>query len=71
MYIFVNNNTNLNFVKILSNYTIWDRLSQKTVSRYCPFKETKKMDAHSAKSSDDEKSSFTIIYSILSGFNGL
>ncbi len=38
MYIFVNNNTNFNFLKILSNYTIWDRLSQKTISRYCPFK---------------------------------
>ncbi len=23
---------------ILSNYIIWDRLSQKTISRYCPFK---------------------------------
>jgi hypothetical protein len=39
VYIFVNNNTNLNFLKILSNYTIWDRLSQKTISRYCPFKQ--------------------------------
>jgi hypothetical protein len=38
VYISVNNNTNLNFLKILSNYTIWDRLSQKTISRYCPFK---------------------------------
>jgi hypothetical protein len=38
VYIFVNNNTNFNFLKILSNYTIWDRLSQKTISRYCPFK---------------------------------
>ncbi len=38
MYIFVNNNTNFNFLKIHSNYTIWDRLSQKTISRYCPFK---------------------------------
>jgi hypothetical protein len=25
------------FLKILSNYTIWDRLSQKTISRYCTF----------------------------------
>jgi hypothetical protein len=24
--------------KILTNYTIWDGLSQKTISRYCPFK---------------------------------
>ena len=39
VYIFVNNNnTNFNFLKILSNYTLWDRLSQKTISRYCPFK---------------------------------
>jgi hypothetical protein len=38
VYIFVNNNTNFNFLKILSNYTIWDRLSQKTISRYRPFK---------------------------------
>ncbi len=38
LYIFVNNNTNFNFLKILSNYTIWDWLSQKTISRYCPFK---------------------------------
>jgi hypothetical protein len=39
VYIFVNNNnTNLNLFKILSNYIIWDRLSQKTISHYCPFK---------------------------------
>jgi hypothetical protein len=38
VYISVNNNTNLNLFKILSNYIIWDRLSQKTISRYCPFK---------------------------------
>jgi hypothetical protein len=37
VYISVNNNTNLNLFKILSNYIIWDRLSQKTISRYCPF----------------------------------
>jgi hypothetical protein len=37
-YISVNNNTNLNLFKILSNYIIWNRLSQKTISRYCPFK---------------------------------
>ncbi len=42
VYIFVNNNTNSIFLKILSNYTIWDRLSQKTISRYCPFKCIKK-----------------------------
>ncbi len=24
-------------IQILSNYTIWDGLSQKTISRYCPF----------------------------------
>ncbi len=40
MYISVNNNTNLNLFKILSNYIMWDRLSQKTISRYCPFKGT-------------------------------
>jgi hypothetical protein len=38
VYISVNKNTNLNLFKILSNYIIWDRLSQKTISRYCPFK---------------------------------
>jgi hypothetical protein len=38
VYISVNNNTNLNLFKILSNYIIWNRLSQKTISRYCPFK---------------------------------
>jgi hypothetical protein len=38
VYISVNNNTNLNLFQILSNYIIWDRLSQKTISRYCPFK---------------------------------
>ncbi len=37
VYISVNNNTNLNLFKILSNYIIWDRLSQNTISRYCPF----------------------------------
>ncbi len=33
-----NNNTNLKKIQILANYTIWDGLSQKTISRYCPFK---------------------------------
>jgi hypothetical protein len=33
VYISVNNNTNLNLIKILSNYIIWDRLSQKTISQ--------------------------------------
>ena len=33
-----NNNTNKIFFSILTNYTIWDGLSQKTISRYCPFK---------------------------------
>jgi hypothetical protein len=37
VYISVNNNTNLNLFKILFNYIIWNRLSQKTISRYCPF----------------------------------
>jgi hypothetical protein len=37
VYISVNNNTNLKMSKILSIYTILDRLSQKTISRYCPF----------------------------------
>jgi hypothetical protein len=37
-YISVNNNTNLKKIYILSIYTIWERLSQKTISRYCPFK---------------------------------
>jgi hypothetical protein len=39
VYISVINNTNVNLFKILSNYIIWDRLSQKTISRYCPFKQ--------------------------------
>jgi hypothetical protein len=29
---------NFNFFWILSIYTIWDGLSLKTISRYCPFK---------------------------------
>ncbi len=28
---------NFNFFLILSIYTIWDGLSLKTISRYCPF----------------------------------
>ena len=36
--IFVNNNTNVKIFWILSIYTIWDGLSQKTLSLYCPFK---------------------------------
>ncbi len=35
-----NNNTNYKFFQILANYTIWDGLSQKTISRYCPFNVT-------------------------------
>ncbi len=46
LYISVNNNTNLNLFKILSNYIIWDRLSQKTISRYCPFKSTLSSQPH-------------------------
>ncbi len=38
MYIFVNNNTYLNFLKILSNYTIWDRFSQKPSHATVPLK---------------------------------
>jgi hypothetical protein len=34
VYIFVNNNTNVKIFWILSIYTIWDGLSQKTISRY-------------------------------------
>ncbi len=34
----VNNNTNLKKIEILSIYTIWKRLSLKTIPRYCPFK---------------------------------
>jgi hypothetical protein len=34
----VNNNMHFNKIEILSIYTIWDRLSLKTISRYCPFK---------------------------------
>jgi hypothetical protein len=37
VYISVNNNTNFKIFWILSIYTIWDGLSQKTISRYCPF----------------------------------
>jgi hypothetical protein len=39
VYISVNNNTNFNNFLFLSIYTIWDRLSLKTISRYCPFKD--------------------------------
>jgi hypothetical protein len=38
VYISVNNNTNFKISQILSLYTIWDGLRQKTISRYCPFK---------------------------------
>jgi hypothetical protein len=33
---------NFNFLKILFIYTLWHGLSQKIISRYCPFKSTKK-----------------------------
>ncbi len=39
-YISDNNNTNLKFFYVLSIYTRWDGLSEKTISRYCPFKTT-------------------------------
>ncbi len=38
VYISVNKNTNFNFLKIIFIYTIWNGLSLKTNSRYCPFK---------------------------------
>jgi hypothetical protein len=38
VYISVNNNTNFKNFWILFIYTEWDGLSQKTISRYCPFK---------------------------------
>ncbi len=38
VHISVNNNTNFKFFQILSFFTIWDGLSLKTISRYCPFK---------------------------------
>ncbi len=38
LYISVNNNSNFKNFQILSIYTIWDGLSQKTISLYCPFK---------------------------------
>ncbi len=38
VYISVNNNTNFKFFQILSFFTIWDGLSLKTISHYCPFK---------------------------------
>ncbi len=37
-----NTNTNKKIFQILTNYTIWDGLSQKTISRYCPFKQLEK-----------------------------
>ncbi len=37
-YISVNNNTNWKKFYVLSIFTRWDGLSQKTISRYCPFK---------------------------------
>ncbi len=46
MHISVNNNTNFKKNLILSIRTIWDRLRQKTISRYCPFK----LGAHRAPS---------------------
>ncbi len=39
VYNSVNNNTNFKKFQILSIYTIWNRLSLKTISRYCPFKD--------------------------------
>jgi hypothetical protein len=36
VYIIVNNNTNFDLLKILFVYIIWNGLSQKTISRYCP-----------------------------------
>jgi hypothetical protein len=38
VYILVNNNEKFKKILILSIYTIWDGLSLKTISRYCPFK---------------------------------
>ncbi len=38
VYISVNYNTNFKKILILSICTIWDILSLKTISRYCPFK---------------------------------
>jgi hypothetical protein len=38
VYISGNNNMNFKKIEILSIYTISDRLSLKTISRYCPFK---------------------------------
>jgi hypothetical protein len=37
VHISVNNTTNLKKILILTIYTIWDRVSLKTISRYCPF----------------------------------
>jgi hypothetical protein len=37
-YISVNNNMNFKIFLILSFYNIWDRLSLKTISHFCPFK---------------------------------
>jgi hypothetical protein len=41
-HISVNNNKNFKSFWILSIYTIWDGLSLKTISRYCPFKHNQK-----------------------------
>jgi hypothetical protein len=38
VYISANNNTKFKKIYILSIYTIWDGLSLKTISRYCPFR---------------------------------
>ncbi len=38
VYISVSNNRNWKQIEILSIYKTWDRLSLKTISRYCPFK---------------------------------
>jgi hypothetical protein len=37
VYISFNNNTNFYFLKILFIYSIWNGISQKTISRSCPF----------------------------------
>jgi hypothetical protein len=39
VYISVNYNTNFKFLKTLFIFTIWKGLSQKTITRYCPFKD--------------------------------
>jgi hypothetical protein len=55
VYISVNNNTNLKKNLILSIYTIWDRLSLKTISRYCPTMESPVLPAYAGDGTGERR----------------